>query len=92
MEKKPYLCKKLDIAMALRSLDKEISDKVNFMTFIIPEFAKSYKMNIQEAYLYLEQYGGMDYLDKCWWALHTDNPFWAVRDMFEVCKNNGGKQ
>ena len=75
-----------------RTLDKATSDKVNFTAFIIPAFAEAYKMNVQDAYLYLKKYGGLDYLDKCWWALHTDNPFWAVRDMFEVCKNNGGKQ
>jgi hypothetical protein len=75
----------------MKTLDKDTSDKVNFMAFIIPEFARSYKMGIQDAYRYLKKYGGIDYLNQCWWALHTDNPFWAVRDMFEVCKNNGGK-
>ncbi|KAA6310995.1 hypothetical protein EZS27_037799 [termite gut metagenome] len=71
-------------------LDKQTSDKVSFITFIIPEFASAYKMNIQEAYFYLKKYGGMDYLNECWWALHTDNSFWAVRDMFQVCRSNGG--
>ncbi|GHS87374.1 hypothetical protein FACS1894201_08630 [Bacteroidia bacterium] len=30
-------------------LDKETSDKVSFITFIVPEFAAAYKMNIQDA-------------------------------------------
>jgi hypothetical protein len=34
-------------------LDKEASDRLSFITFIIPEFADEYKMNRQEAYLYL---------------------------------------
>ncbi|GHV62779.1 hypothetical protein FACS1894195_4950 [Bacteroidia bacterium] len=71
-------------------LDKQTSDKVSFITFIVPEFASAYKMNIQDAYFYLKKYGGWDYLNECWWALHTDNPFWAVRDMFKVCRSNGG--
>jgi hypothetical protein len=71
-------------------LDKQTSDKVSFITFIIPEFARSYKMNIQDAYFYLKKYGGLDFLYEHWWALHTDNPFWAVRDMYEVCSENGG--
>jgi len=75
-----------------RTLDKETGDKVAFIAYIIPAFAEAYKMNIRDAYFYLEKYGGLDYLNKCWWALHTDNPFWAVRDMFEVCKKNGGRQ
>ena len=76
--------------METRTLNKETSDKISFISFIIPKFASSYKMNVQDAYFYLKKYGGMDYLNECWWALHTDNPFWAVRDMFTVCRNNGG--
>ena len=33
-------------------LDKKMSDKVSFISFIIPEFAYSYKMEMQEAYFY----------------------------------------
>jgi len=71
-------------------LNKEIRNEVSFMSFIITEFAASYKMNVQNAYRYLKQYGGLDFLHENWWALHTDNPFWAVRDMFEICRQNGG--
>jgi len=76
--------------MITGTLDKATRDEISFTTFIIPEFAKSYKMSVQDAYRYLKKYGGLDYLDENWWALHTDNPFWAVRDMFEICRQNGG--
>ena len=72
------------------NLSKEERDEITFIAFIISEFAASYKMNTQKAYQYLKKYGGIDYLRECWWALHVDNPFWAVRDMFEVCRQNGG--
>ena len=72
------------------ALDKETSDKISFVSFIIPEFASGYKMEIQDAYFYLKEYGGMDFLNKNWWALHTDNPYWAIKDMAYVCRNNGG--
>jgi hypothetical protein len=72
------------------TLDKETSDKVSFITFIIPAFAEAYKMNVRDAYLYLKKYGGWDFLNKHWWALHTDNEIWAVRDIFEICRKNGG--
>ena len=80
--------KKLD--METNVLNKETRDEISFISFIIPEFAAAYKMNVQNAYRYLKQYGGLDYLHEHWWALHTDNPFWAVRDMFEICRQNGG--
>jgi hypothetical protein len=73
-----------------RELDRETQNKVGFMAFIITKFARAYKMNRQQAYLYLKKYGGMDYLNDCWWALHIDNPMWAIRDMYLVCRNNGG--
>jgi hypothetical protein len=70
--------------------NREIENKVVFMTYIITKFARAYKMNKPRAYLYLKKYGGLDFMHECWWALHTDNPFWAVRSMYEVCRNNGG--
>jgi hypothetical protein len=71
-------------------LDRETQNKENFIMFILVKFARAYKMSFPDVYLYLKKYGGMDYLNECWWALHTDNPIYAVRDMFIVCRNNGG--
>ena len=70
--------------------DNEQRNKIRFITFIVPLFATAYKMNKQNAYLYLEKYGGLDYLFKNWWALHADNPYWAVRELYEICYQNGG--
>jgi Protein of unknown function (DUF3791) len=70
--------------------DEEKRNKVKFFAFIIPEFARTYKMNKQKAYQYLKTYGGLDFLFENWWTLHTDNPLYAVRDMFDVCSQNGG--
>ena len=75
-----------------RELDRETQNKVGFMAFIINKFAITYKMNRQKAYLYLKKYGGLDFLNEHWWALHTDNSFWAVRDLYEVCYENGGQK
>jgi hypothetical protein len=70
--------------------DREASDKLSFITFIISEFADEYKMDRQEAYRYLKRYGGLDFIFKHWWTLHVDNPFWSVREIHEVCYKNGG--
>jgi hypothetical protein len=71
-------------------LDKETSDKVSFITFIIPEFAAKFRINAQEAYRYLKQYGGLDFLYEHWWALHTDNEYYTLLDLYDVCRENGG--
>ena len=70
--------------------NREQLNKLRFITFIIPEFARSYKMDKQEAYRYLKKYGGLDFIFEHWWALHVDNPFLAVRDIYEICYQNGG--
>jgi len=44
--------------MESRTLDKQTSDKVSFIAFIIPAFAEAYKMDVQAAYRYLKKYGG----------------------------------
>jgi hypothetical protein len=73
-----------------RELDKATRDKVSFITFIIPEFAAAYKMNVQGAYYYLKKYGGLDFLYTHWWALHTDSKYSVLRDLYKVCLENGG--
>ena len=70
--------------------DDERRHKVRFITFIIPEFAREYKMDKQTAYCYLKKNGGLDFLFEHWWALHTDTPMYAVRDMYDICYKNGG--
>jgi hypothetical protein len=73
------------------NLDKDKRDKVHFITFIIPEFARAYKMDRQEAYRILKKYGGLEYAFNNWRALHMDNPYWVVREMLDVCRYNGFK-
>jgi len=72
------------------TLDKATRDKISFITFIVPAFAEAYKMNIQDAFFYLKRYGGWDFLNQHWRALHTDSEFWAVRSLYNVCYKNGG--
>jgi hypothetical protein len=72
--------------------DEEKRNRIKFFAFIIPEFARSYKMNKQVAYQFLKENGGLDFLFKHWWALHTDNPMYVVRDLYDECYKNGGKR
>jgi hypothetical protein len=78
--------------MENKKLSKETSDKISFVTFIIIEFAEAFKMKKTDAYQYLGKYGGLDFLFKHWWALHTDDKYFALRDLYAVCLENGGKK
>ncbi|GHT73981.1 hypothetical protein FACS189456_4990 [Bacteroidia bacterium] len=72
------------------TLDREATNRIGFITYLIVEFAEAFKMSKPNAYHYLQQYGGLDFLYKHWWALHTDNKYYALLDLYEVCRKNGG--
>jgi hypothetical protein len=76
--------------MMAATLDKETSDKISFIAFIVPFFAETYKMNMQKAFFYLKKYGAWNYLNNNWWALHTDSAEYAAQDLYEYCLKNGG--
>jgi len=78
--------------MEERVINKETSDKISFISYIIPKFAAEYKMEMQQAYHYLKKYGGLAFLMEHWWALHTYSGFLAVRDIYDVCYKNGGER
>ncbi|MCL2328386.1 MAG: DUF3791 domain-containing protein [Bacteroidetes bacterium] len=71
-------------------INKALSDKISFITYIVPAFADAYKMKVQDAYFYLKKHGGWDFLNEHWWALHTDNVLYTLDDLYEVCRENGG--
>jgi hypothetical protein len=71
-------------------LDKDTSDRIAFITFIVAKFAESYQMRVRDAYLYIKKYGGFDYLYECWWGLHTEDSLWSVHDINDYCIANGG--
>jgi hypothetical protein len=73
-----------------RVINKATSDKISFITYIVPEFAAAYKMKVQDAFFYLKKYGGWTFLNQHWKALHTDNPFHTVDYLYQICYQNGG--
>ncbi len=76
--------------MENKKINKETSDKISFITFIVPEFAAAYKMDVQEAFFYLKKYGAWSFLNEHWKALHTANPFYTVDYLYQICYQNGG--
>ena len=74
------------------TISKATSDKISFLTYIVPEFAAAYKMKTQDAFFYLKRYGGWDFLNKYWAALHTANSFHVVDYLYRICYQNGGSK
>ena len=70
--------------------DNDLKNKIVYISFMIIEFADAFKMNKSAAYLYLKKYGGLDFLFNHWWAMHTDDRYYGLRDLYEICLKNGG--
>jgi len=76
--------------MKVQALTKESRHWIEYMNMIIFEFAGSYKLPVKEAYSYLKQYGGIDFLNEFYDVEHTENPYYTVRTLLNVCRNHGG--
>ncbi len=67
---------------------KDISD---YMIVCIFEFARQKGLSPREAYLYLSNWGGLEFLETCYPAEHTLSIDDAVEDLTLYCMRNGGK-
>ncbi|MDR1652959.1 MAG: DUF3791 domain-containing protein [Prevotellaceae bacterium] len=66
--------------------NKAIRNKISYISFMVTEFAEAFKMNKPAAYLYFKQYGGIDFMFRHWWAMHTDDAYYGLRDLYQVCR------
>lgn len=71
-----------------------MSDKektiINYIVICISEFAKQKLISTKEAYNYLKEYNGLEFLNECYEAEHTVSLNDAIDDLTEICKKNGG--
>ena len=56
----------------------------------IVEFSKKFKMPAKMGFNYLKQYGGLDFIDRCYEAEHQISLEETIRDLIKVCKRSGG--
>lgn len=69
--------------------EKEIKI-INYIVICISEFAKQKSISTKDAYNYLKEYKGLEFLDECYEAEHTLSLNDAVEDLTIICKRNGG--
>lgn len=67
-----------------------ISNIIEYIVCCVSEFASQHKLAANEAYSYLNKFGGIDFLIECYDAEHTLSIDDAVEDLQTLCHNNGG--
>ena len=70
---------------------EKLKSRIQYFVACVSEFAEAHGMLRQNAYTFLEKFGGMDFLLKCYEAEHTLSLQDAVADLEIVCRRNGGK-
>ena len=72
------------------TMSKSIIDKINYIVALITEFATAHHITTQQAYRYLQQYKGLDFVDKFYDVEHTYSFENTVEDLTAYCQRMGG--
>jgi hypothetical protein len=65
-------------------------DVIDYIAFIVNDFAERYKLSARQSFDYLYNYGGIDFLDRHYDIEHCENPAITVRTLQQICSRNGG--
>ena len=68
----------------------ETGNRLEYFYCCIGAFAQRYSLTNAEAYRYLRNFKGLDFIDKHYEAEHTQSIEDSVEDMTAICKRNGG--
>ncbi len=72
-------------------MSKEEEYKIIYIDYCIHKFAETYDLNLIDAFNYLYENKGMEFLDECYEAEHLLSLEDAVSDLTTICRQNGGK-
>ena len=71
-------------------MTKSIRDKIDYLVALITEFAVAHNISTQQAFRYLQQYKGLDFVEKYYDVEHTFSFENTVEDLTAYCKRMGG--
>jgi hypothetical protein len=69
----------------------ELKKKINYTVVCVNEFAERYKISPKDAFSYLFDYQGIEFIKENYDIEHTLSIEDAVDDLTLVCRNNGGE-
>jgi len=73
----------------MKTLDKA-KDVVDYIAFMVNEFALRHKLSMKDSYNYLNNYGGINFLDRHYEFEHCENPLITLDTLLRICKREGG--
>jgi hypothetical protein len=79
-----------DSVKGMGSMAKEEINILDYIVVCISEFASRYQIGLKEAYIYLNQYKGLEFLKEFYDVEHTLSFDDAIDDLATICRKNGG--
>ena len=71
-------------------MSKQEIKVLDYIVICISEFAKQKSIKTKDAYNYLKEYKGLEFLNECYEAEHLLSLNDAIEDLTEICKINVG--
>ena len=68
----------------------ELKKKINYTVVCVNEFANRFHITSKEAFIYLYNYKGIEFIKENYDIKHTLGLDDAVDDLTMICRNNGG--
>ncbi len=68
----------------------ELKKKINYTVVCVNEFANKFNIASKEAFIYLYNHKGIEFIKEHYDVEHTLSLDDAVEDLTMVCRNNGG--
>ena len=64
--------------------------RLNYLMVFVKLFADRFGLTEKQAFNYLDAHKGFDFVDRHYEAIHTLDFSYAIADVQEVCRANGG--
>lgn len=82
--KNDYVCGRIGATM------NNTENRIEYIVWLISEFASKYRMSLAQAYKYLNNHGAIAFANDNYNVIHTFSLDSAVDDMTDFCRRNGG--
>ena len=94
VQKMHFICicqkKAVTLQPKVAKMSKILKDRLDYLIALVSEFAAAHHLSLQQAYLYLQRYKGLDFADEFYDVEHTLSFDQAVEDVTMYCKRMGG--
>ncbi len=71
-------------------MSREIRNRISYTVMCISLFASVHRLDEPEAYRYLKQFGGLEFLKEFYDVEHLLSLEDSVDDLTAICRRNGG--